>query len=202
MAYALGPVKTHVRAAAEEVGGKFGVRTIYGIGSRSGVSEHPLGLALDFMVYSDTAKGQAIASYVQANASRLGVTYVMWQQQIWSVERNAEGWRAVEDRGSATANHMDHVHVSFSASGAGGGPRNAVGPGLGPDILIPPFWGAAPDAAGSALGAWSFLTSGATWMRVAMFAGGLVLVLIALGALGKAASVAANAARTTKGSVT
>jgi hypothetical protein len=36
----------------------------------------------------------------------------MYSQRIWSVERSSEGWRYVEDRGSATANHYDHVHVT------------------------------------------------------------------------------------------
>jgi hypothetical protein len=28
------------------------------------------------------------------------------------VERSSEGWRYMSDRGSTTANHYDHVHVS------------------------------------------------------------------------------------------
>ena len=31
---------------------------------------------------------------------------------IWSVERGGEGWRGMSDRGSTTANHYDHVHVT------------------------------------------------------------------------------------------
>ena len=49
---------------------------------------------------------------MRAHASELGVSYVIWSQHIWSVERGSEGWRAMEDRGSTTANHYDHVHVS------------------------------------------------------------------------------------------
>jgi hypothetical protein len=33
-------------------------------------------------------------------------------QKIWTVQRGSEGWRGMSDRGSATANHYDHVHVS------------------------------------------------------------------------------------------
>ena len=31
---------------------------------------------------------------------------------VASVQRGGEGWRGMSDRGSATANHYDHVHVS------------------------------------------------------------------------------------------
>ncbi len=60
------------------------------------------------------AQGQAVADYVRAHATELGVTYVIWRQHIWSVARSSEGWRLMEDRGSPTQNHFDHVHVSVS----------------------------------------------------------------------------------------
>ena len=56
--------------------------------------------------------GDAIANYVRAHASSFGVSEVIWEQHIWSVQRSSEGWRLMEDRGSTTANHYDHVHVS------------------------------------------------------------------------------------------
>ena len=68
-------------------------------------------LAADFMVYNDRAKGDAVAQYVIDNAARFNVQYVIWQQRIYNI--GGSGWTAMEDRGSATANHMDHVHVSF-----------------------------------------------------------------------------------------
>jgi hypothetical protein len=37
---------------------------------------------------------------------------VIYAQKIWSVKRGGEGWRGMSDRGSVTANHYDHVHVS------------------------------------------------------------------------------------------
>jgi hypothetical protein len=37
---------------------------------------------------------------------------VIYRQHIWTVQRSSEGWRPMSDRGSPTANHMDHVHVS------------------------------------------------------------------------------------------
>ena len=73
--------------------------------------DHGSGHALDIMCTGSL--GDAIAAYVRAHASELGVSYVIWSQHIWSVERGSEGWRAMEDRGSTTANHYDHVHVSL-----------------------------------------------------------------------------------------
>ena len=73
---------------------------------------HGTGQALDVMVGTDAGLGQAVADYVQANASTLGVSEIIWAQQIWTVDLSSQGWRPMEDRGSVTANHYDHVHVS------------------------------------------------------------------------------------------
>ena len=72
--------------------------------------EHAQGRAVDMM--TSGARGWEVAEFVRANAGALGVEYVMYSQKIWSVDRSGEGWRYVEDRGSATANHYDHVHVT------------------------------------------------------------------------------------------
>ncbi|UYM03584.1 SH3 domain-containing protein [Solicola gregarius] len=72
--------------------------------------EHGTGQALDIMISGST--GDEIAEFARANASALGVSEVLWSQQIWTVERASEGWRPMEDRGSTTANHYDHVHVT------------------------------------------------------------------------------------------
>lgn len=82
--------------------------TTYGGARADGM--HGQGLALDVMVSSDL--GTEVAEYVRAHAAELGVTEVIWRQRIWTTERGGEGWRPMEDRGSATANHMDHVHVT------------------------------------------------------------------------------------------
>lgn len=73
--------------------------------------EHTSGRALDIMT-SDVALGDAISAFLQANASALGLYDIIWRQRIWTPERASEGWRAMSDRGSATANHYDHVHVA------------------------------------------------------------------------------------------
>lgn len=79
-------------------------------GGRSGSGNHGAGLALDIMVSGDA--GWAVAEFVRARAGELGVSEVIYAQRIWTVQRSGEGWRAMEDRGSTTANHYDHVHVS------------------------------------------------------------------------------------------
>ena len=97
----------HVRPVVQEVAGRFGVSTVL---TRPGHSPTQ-GRAADFMVHSDRAKGDAIAQYVIDNAARFRVEYVIWKQRIYLVSSGS--WRAMEDRGSPTANHMDHPHVAF-----------------------------------------------------------------------------------------
>lgn len=75
--------------------------------------EHASGRAIDIMT-SDVALGNAIAEFLRANARELGLYNVIWRQQIFTVERAGEGWRPMASRGSASANHYDHVHVSVN----------------------------------------------------------------------------------------
>jgi len=73
--------------------------------------EHASGKALDIMT-SDVTLGNQIAAFLQAHAAELHIYDILWRQHIWTPERASEGWRLFADRGSATANHYDHVHVS------------------------------------------------------------------------------------------
>jgi hypothetical protein len=112
-----GPVRPQAQAAADavvsDVPGAAGL-TIGGTrASATDPHGHPSGLALDFMVGSNRALGDAIVQYQIANWDRLGVSYVIWQQRILTSPTGS--WKAMEDRGSATANHMDHVHVNYEA---------------------------------------------------------------------------------------
>jgi hypothetical protein len=111
----LGAVKDHVRAAAEFLGCQYGEPTMHGVAGRGGPSDHPGGLAVDFMV--DRATGDALADCVLNNMDELGAKYVIWEQRI----NHGDGWEPMEDRGGVTANHFDHVHVSFNR-GADGNP--------------------------------------------------------------------------------
>ena len=72
---------------------------------------HGTGRAVDVMI-STSSVGWDIAEWTRANAGALGVSEVIYYQKIWTVERSSEGWRPMSDRGSASANHYDHVHVS------------------------------------------------------------------------------------------
>jgi uncharacterized protein YgiM (DUF1202 family) len=81
------------------------------LGRRSSSGYHGSGRALDCMISNSTV-GWDAANWLRANAKRLGVMEVIYQQKIWTVQRSSEGWRSMSDRGSPTANHMDHVHVS------------------------------------------------------------------------------------------
>jgi hypothetical protein len=73
--------------------------------------EHSSGRAIDVMT-SDQSLGDQIAAFLQSHASELDLYDVIWWDRIWTPERASEGWRDYGDHGSATANHMDHVHVS------------------------------------------------------------------------------------------
>jgi len=75
--------------------------------------EHSSGKAIDFMI-SDPSLGQAVADWARAHASELDLYDVLWAQHIWTPVRASEGWRSMPDRGSATANHYDHVHISVN----------------------------------------------------------------------------------------
>ena len=79
-------------------------------GTWRGDGEHGQGRAIDIMVTGET--GWAIANFLRANYASLGIEYIIYSQNIWSVERSGEGWRGMSDRGSTTANHYDHVHVT------------------------------------------------------------------------------------------
>ncbi|NEN76874.1 SH3 domain-containing protein [Nocardioides zeae] len=101
-------VSANIAALHESVCAAFPQVTSYG-GWR-GDGDHGRGLALDIMVRGDL--GWDIAEYIRANYTQWNVNYVIYEQKIWSVDRSSEGWRSMEDRGSDTANHYDHVHVS------------------------------------------------------------------------------------------
>lgn len=87
--------------------------SILGRASRANsTSDHPLGLAADFMT-TNRALGESIRDYALAHQERLAVKYVIWRQTYYPSAGSGE---PMEDRGSGTANHYDHVHVSFESS--------------------------------------------------------------------------------------
>lgn len=193
MAYSLPGVKPWVKSAADEIGGHFNVGTIYGLGLRPDLSsDHPIGLALDFMVYTDKAKGDSINAYVLANAARLGVKYSIWQQHIWNIGGSNHD---MANRGSNTANHKDHVHVSFKSTPGTGGAIVQVGIPNPLDSLPNPLDGINElkdminkiwDAISGIWTALVFLSDPHNWLRMAMGVSGAALIVIALAMAGQA----------------
>ena len=105
-------VKVHraARAAFPQITTYYGVRP-------DSIPDHPSGRALDLMIpaYSSRngkALGQQVANWARANARALGIQYVIWNQHIWNVQRDKEGWRYMADRGGDSANHKNHVHIT------------------------------------------------------------------------------------------
>ena len=130
--YNLGPVKPQLTQLVNILGPMFDIKTVGGYReSATDPHGHPAGLAADFMVPltpAGKAQGDALVAYAQAHARELGIDYIIWYQRIWSVARADEGWRPMEDRGSATANHLDHPHINVlpDAQVSPGRPRGRV----------------------------------------------------------------------------
>ena len=86
----------------------------------------------DYTSPAGVAAGDEIARWLLQNRKQLGVKYVIWKKQIWSVQRQAEGWRPY----FGISPHYDHVHVSTYGDSAGsdvvGGPG---GGSSGPPVL-------------------------------------------------------------------
>jgi LysM repeat protein len=110
-----GPVKPQAQAGANAVVSNVpGAADITLGGTRASAVDpkgHPSGLAVDYMVLSNAALGNAIVAYDVAHWDELGVEYIIWQQRILTSPTGS--WKQMEDRGSATANHMDHVHINY-----------------------------------------------------------------------------------------
>ncbi|MFD3453680.1 hypothetical protein ACFWVC_16040 [Streptomyces sp. NPDC058691] len=115
---------TAVRDAVIKEFGPRGLRGAPGCyredGGIAGGGEHPLGRACDFMLmpagHKVTGKrealGEDIVAWVREHADEYGIWYVIYEQHIWSSRLPQQGWKLMEDRGSITQNHFDHVHIS------------------------------------------------------------------------------------------
>ncbi|GAA4674966.1 hypothetical protein GCM10023215_03430 [Pseudonocardia yuanmonensis] len=112
----LGAVKPWVRDAARFLSCLYDRPDLIGVAGRGRVSDHPTGRALDLMTTG--AHGDRIAACALANREALGISYVIWEQRI----NYGDGWESMENRGNATENHFDHVHVSFERSSGSGTP--------------------------------------------------------------------------------
>lgn len=115
------PTDPHLRPQAEafrqEIAAKFGITNIGGY--REGdPDDHGKGLAVDVMVPTSSQLGDQVAQYAIDNMDRAGISYVIWKQQFYMPVDNIYGpantWNQMPDRGGDTANHYDHVHISFN----------------------------------------------------------------------------------------
>lgn len=115
IANSAGPVSSRTQAAANRVFNEVRGASLITIGgtraSARDMAGHPSGNALDYMVMSDAQLGDSIVSFHVANWDSLGVDYIIWEQRILTSPGGT--WELMEDRGSATQNHRDHVHVNY-----------------------------------------------------------------------------------------
>ena len=111
-------LQPQAEAFRQEIAAKFGITNIGGY--REGDPEdHGQGLAVDVMVPTSFELGDQVAQYAIDNMDRAGISYIIWKQQFYMPVDNIYGpantWNQMPDRGGDTANHYDHVHISFNA---------------------------------------------------------------------------------------
>ena len=109
-------LQPQAEAFRQEIAAKFGITNIGGY--REGDPEdHGKGLAVDVMVPTNSELGDQVAQYAIDNMDRAGISYIIWKQQFYMPVNNIYGpantWNQMPDRGGDTANHNDHVHISF-----------------------------------------------------------------------------------------
>jgi hypothetical protein len=83
---------------------------------------HPSGLAIDVMIPQwDTPGGKAlgdrVVQFVEAHAEELGLDHAIWRQTQHNGDGSSSG---MSDRGSANANHFNHVHTASIGGGYSG----------------------------------------------------------------------------------
>lgn len=110
-------LQPQAQAFRQEIAAKFGITNIGGY--REGdPDDHGKGLAVDVMVPTSSQLGDQVAQYAIDNMDRAGISYVIWKQQFYMPVDNIYGpantWNQMPDRGGDTANHYDHVHISFT----------------------------------------------------------------------------------------
>jgi hypothetical protein len=184
--YKLGPVKPWVQSAANELGNMFDFANIGGWRAVGSVpnSDHPKGLALDFMTF-DKTKANSLIDFAIANADRLGITYIIYYRRIW--EKSTGTWKAY----SGPNPHVDHVHISFSANGGDSSAAATDGTIQPVGLTDPSSWPVIKQIEGLS----KKLQDGAFWTRIGMyFLGGILILVGILFLIRKPAEQAATAA--------
>src|SRR5699024_11039055 len=123
-------VQPDTQKVIDAVKGRFadGISAIYTL--RSGSTGHSSGKAADLMIRNyktaaGVAHGDKIAQFLLDNRDQLGVSYLIWQDEIWLP---TTGWTAYSTSGkygnqftgnwNDTTRHMDHVHVEVYGNAA------------------------------------------------------------------------------------
>ena len=110
-------LKPQAEAFRQEIAAKFGITNIGGY-RKGDPEDHGQGLAVDVMVPTSSELGDQVAQYAIDNMDRAGISYIIWKQQFYMPVDNIYGpantWNQMPDRGGDTANHYDHVHISFN----------------------------------------------------------------------------------------
>lgn len=190
--YSLPGTKSHVVAAANYFGTKYGIKTVGGWRPFGSVpnSDHPKGLALDFMTRNKST-GDALAADLIANHSQWNITYVIWWRRIWTPDK---GWHDYH----GPVPHTDHVHASFAASpGANGGTASDSPTAVTPVGLPNPF-SAFAELVPALAKIVNTLTSAQTYRDVGflMVGAGLLLLGLILLVVGSAGTVTKTVAKT------
>ena len=117
---AMNGLTDHAKKMKVALAKKFGITSfsMFRAGDDDGTGHgHNTGMSVDFMVPVGSAQGDQLAEYLTKNMNELGVYYIIWKQRFYMPQYNIYGpantWNLMPDCGGATANHYDHVHVSF-----------------------------------------------------------------------------------------
>ena len=97
------------------------VKEIGGYRAHDPYPDHPSGEAIDVMIpgwntKAGVALGNRVKDFTMKNAKPLHVDYDIWRQAMWYPGKAPQG---MTSRGSATQNHMDHVHIRVKRGGGG-----------------------------------------------------------------------------------
>ena len=117
---AMNGLTPHTKKMKVALAKKFGITSfsLFRAGDDDGTGHgHNSGMAVDFMVPVGSVQGDQLAEYLTKNMNELGVYYIIWKQRFYMPQNNIYGpantWNLMPNRGGVTANHYDHVHVSF-----------------------------------------------------------------------------------------
>ncbi|WNJ61985.1 peptidoglycan DD-metalloendopeptidase family protein [Nocardia seriolae] len=92
----------------------FGMMDMRGLVDDAAAPDLKSGRAVEFIVGTDSGKGDAIVSFLQENAAAFRVDYLIWKQRSWTPGAVAgTDWKPLDDRGDAARNHLDRVQVTI-----------------------------------------------------------------------------------------